>query len=304
MYLLSSKFYKLIRFNLFSMKEQLDYTDALDRELTFIKKQGKLSEIIISLFSDSYYLSEDAVRFGILGDLHGHISLGLSKLKKWQEYSGLKIDAILQVGDLTVFNEQSVLDKVTHEMAEKDPDELGFINYYRQSDEADYFFGENSVFSNTPLYFILGNHDDASLLERELKISFYDNIRYMPNGSSETIKKNSLSIDIGALGENYSNNDIKRLSDKNLDILLTHRSPKSKANPEGEEKLGNFIEDNDIKYNFFGHIHDGALKCTLPYKKQYGLNEVRLKRKKLKRGSIGFLEISKSDSQFLYIPED
>ncbi|MBT5023563.1 metallophosphoesterase [Candidatus Woesearchaeota archaeon] len=281
------------------------FTDALDRNISLRKKNGSLSEVIISLFRDSYFIQPDAMRFAILGDLHGHITLALNQIHKWEQFSNLKFDAILQVGDIGAFNEHTVLDKVTLEMSEKDPDELGFKNYLNQSKEGDFFFGENGVLKNTPFYFINGNHDDLKLLESKNndlnKICYYSQIEYIPSGKKITLEKKDLKSTIGSLGYTYANRDLKLISN-DINILLSHVPPKSHLNEYGDQNITELKTILPDAFHFFGHSHDQAVSQSVPYKNQYGLNEVNIKKGELKQSSIGFLEISQTNSQFLYLP--
>jgi Icc-related predicted phosphoesterase len=285
-------------------QSNINYTDALGRDITIVRRAGTIDNVVISIFRDPYIFKPDAVRLGLLGDLHGHITLGLSILDSWEKMAGLKLDAILQVGDLGVFDEHTEIDAVTREISERDPEELGFEKYHRQSREADRFFGREGVFSNIKLYFIAGNHDDQRVLDSEEPISTYDNIKYVPNGDLIEITKGNTRIVVGALGEGWSQRDMKRLLQQKPDVLLTHEPPASKINSQGNREIGQFIADNEIRCAFFGHIHEGAPQCSLPYKGLYGLNEVRKKRREMSVGSVGFLEISAEESCFLYLPQD
>lgn len=285
-------------------QSNINYTDALDREITLIRRADTIDEAVISLFRESYFFKPDAIRVGLLGDLHGHITLGLDILSKWERMAGIKLDAILQVGDLGVFDEHTRLDQTTLELSQKDADELGFEKYLRQSDEADRFFGRSAVFSGTNLYFIAGNHDDPRVLNSGGQISHYDNLRYLPNGEAVSITKGDSCIVVGALGENWKQGDMKKLLTKRPDVLLTHQPPVSELNPQGSVEVGQFISDTKIKHTFFGHIHDGAPQYSLPFKGHYGLSEVRKKKGQISAGSAGFLEIDPAGSCFLYLPQD
>jgi hypothetical protein len=285
------------------MGANIDYTDALGREISLVRRNGAVSEIVSSLFRESYYFQDNAIRLAVLGDLHGHITLALKALERWRQISGLDFDAIAQVGDMGVFDEHTVLDPVTAEMSAKDPEELGFANYREQSGEGDYFFGEKGVFRGIPFYFITGNHDDARLLHGVENPCFYHNMRHIPNGRNVTYEKDGRQILIGGLGHGSGRSEARKLQGKNIDILLAHHPPRSEINEVGDENLGDFVEIEKPKSTFFGHTHGGAVGLTLPYMGLFGLNEVKHKRGELKKGCIGLLEISDEKSEFLYLPE-
>jgi len=282
---------------------QFSYKDPLEREIYLLKKNDQLSEIVVSLFKESYKIEKDSFKIGVLGDLHGHITKGLEKMQKWEKFSNQKLDAIVQIGDLGVFNEHTALDKTTLELSEKDPDELGFKDYYLQSNKADHFFGNKGVLKNTPFYFCLGNHDDPEVMEYTNQPCFYKNIKFMPNGELIKLIKKKKSINIGALGHNHASNNINKLSREKLDILLTHQPPKSLINPRGDRKTGDFINNFSPTYTFFGHIHTGVFDITFPYSNLFGLAELSNDENKSK-GSSGILYISpEKKSQFIYLPD-
>ncbi len=282
-------------------KNYLELSDALGRELTFTKGQDGLVRITTSLFRNPDIVTPDAIHIGVLGDLHGHLRLGLTQLERWQSLLGVGLDAIVQVGDLGLFDEQSSLDKVTLEMSEKDPEELGFRHYHRRSPEADAFFGQEGSFANTPFYFILGNHDDPGVLERG--ISPYWNFKCLPTGRhTARIEKNGLQISIGGLSDGYANSDLRLLAKHRLDILLLHAPPQTENNPEGDPRAGSLVAAHE-GYTFFGHIHSGAVAQSIPYKELYGLNEVRHRRGRLTEGGVGYVQFSRSGSFFTYLPE-
>lgn len=279
------------------MTEFWNYEDALGRDVNLIKQDGVLDKIVISLFKPSYSIDKNAIRLGLVGDTHGHISLALQKLKDWVDFSGLKLDAILQVGDLGVLSS----DKVSREMSLKDPDEEGFLDFFYRSKEADYFFGKDGFFSDVDFYFIDGNHDDLEFLNREydpstLELGFYKNLHYLPSGEIIMIYKDNFSVCVGALGFHHEKGDVKKIANYLPDILLTHVPPNDIV--DFDKRL------DGIKYHFFGHAHDAAVNLSELQKNRFGLNEVKIKRKNIKPGSLGFLEISENDSFFLYLPEN
>ncbi len=287
------------------MGEFRHYTDCLGRRLTLIRgrvrgadqnqnPKPKLEEIAVSLFKESYVTRPESLRLAIIGDTHGHMTLALETLSLWADYTGLSIDAMLQVGDLITFDDQTNLDRVTKEMAEKDPEELGFRNYLHRTQEADNYFGRKGKFSDVPFFFIDGNHDDLRVAETFDKTSPYKNLKYLPSGDSATITKGPITAKISALGWHHKPGHVRKLSSYENEILLMHDFPES-------DKLKSLSKN--ARYTFFGHLHDAAPPLSTTTTNTYGLNEVRKKRGELKPDSLGVLDISENDSLFIYLPQ-
>lgn len=95
------------------------YTDPLRREITLVRKEGKLSAIHVSLFRKPFRPRDDSLRLGILGDLHGHVTLVLQKLREQCELSGLYLDAILQTDDIGRLDYTSLLDPTQERSVKK-----------------------------------------------------------------------------------------------------------------------------------------------------------------------------------------
>jgi Icc-related predicted phosphoesterase len=289
--------------------EFVHYTDALDREISLIRTNGTLTGIVSSFFRPLFVPQKDSLRFGIIGDTHGHMTDALTKLDEWVEFSGLPLDALLQVGDIGAFDDTSVLDRVTREMAEKDSEELGFKKYLQGSPEADKFFGKNGAFEKINLYFVEGNHDDINYVlqnynEQTLQIGAYSNIRYIPENRVVNVSNDKQQVSIAGLGWNATKQYVNPAKEQ-VDIFLSHQVPKSVDTPYGDEEVAKHIESFPPTYHFFGHSHNRAVSLSDIPKNQYGLTNVQKSKGKLKPGSIGVLEItSEKEHQFLYLPED
>ncbi len=64
-------------------------------------------------------------RYLIFGDLHGRILPAFRLAMTWEREHGLRLDGLLQVGDLGYFPDPARLDKATARHAAADPLELG-----------------------------------------------------------------------------------------------------------------------------------------------------------------------------------
>jgi hypothetical protein len=59
----------------------------------------------------------EEINIAVLGDLHGHIDLALSILKRWEKEHGKSLDSIIQVGDLGYFPDLERIDSATKRFA-------------------------------------------------------------------------------------------------------------------------------------------------------------------------------------------
>jgi predicted phosphodiesterase len=291
--------------------QYIHYTDPLQRNMTLVKESGKLSRIVCSLFNNPFVPEKSSMRIAVFGDMHGHLTLGLKKLKEWIDFSGQNVSAILQAGDLGALDYTSCIDKITKEMAEKDFDELGFRNYYYGSEEADQFFGDNGFFKNVPFYFINGNHDDISFLNAHFNqkgsSAKYAELNYLADGESAVVSAGNLSAVIVALGWNSSKTDAKNLANsaKNIDVLLTHSFPRTSDSNHNLTHISEFIALHTHQYHFFSHHRDAVLLSDMEFR-SYGVNEVKSNQNgTISPGAVGIIEITRDRRyNFTYVPEE
>jgi hypothetical protein len=82
----------------------------------------------------------------IFGDLHGRILPAFCLAMAWEREHGIRLDGLLQVGDLGYFPDPSRLDKATARHAAHDPMELGACLVAEPNREADAVFrGEEDL---------------------------------------------------------------------------------------------------------------------------------------------------------------
>src|SRR6185437_8365323 len=144
----------------------------------------------------------DALNLAMLGDIHGHLTLAFRLLRRWERETGRRIDLALQVGDLGAFPPPFRLDKATRRFAEKDPEELGFGDYYRGGPDAREVFGDadDARRIDADLVFIKGNHEDflfladrASGAHEPVPFDAFGRIRYLPSGARWTFARRGIS---------------------------------------------------------------------------------------------------------------
>jgi hypothetical protein len=98
-----------------------------------------------------------AMRFAVVGDVHGHLALMYAILARSRQDGG-ELDLILQVGDLGAFPDPARLDGPTRKRAARDAEELGFAAFSSARPPA------TPLDPRPPLVFIPGNHEDFGFL--------------------------------------------------------------------------------------------------------------------------------------------
>jgi len=273
------------------------YTDVLNRDTTLVRSEGILERVVFSLFKDPVSIGVDDIKFAVLGDLHGHLTDALGKLKEWVNFCGCYPQAILQVGDLGAFDYTHGFDATTKKMSRKDPQQLGFLDYFYGSEIADSYFGKNGCFRSIPFYFVDGNHDNLNTIISMRNLSCCDNLTYLKSGELVDIGKDTRRVSLCGIGWHDIEKTLKRVEGRSVDILLTHTANPYVSSPE--------FRDFGVSYNFhfFGHHRDAPEKSRIE-NNSYGLSNVRIERGHLNPGSMGWLSISpEGKGSFIYLPE-
>jgi hypothetical protein len=63
----------------------------------------------------------------VIGDVHGHIQLGLCVAARWQRELAVTLDAVFFCGDVGTFTSADQLDSTTRRHAKANPCELEFL---------------------------------------------------------------------------------------------------------------------------------------------------------------------------------
>ncbi len=280
-------------------------------------------------------ISDTVTNIIVLGDLHGHLTLAYTLIRKWEIEHGKKIDLILQVGDLGAYPPPFQLDPSTQRFAKRDPDELGFAHYYEESEEADMFLASDAPDKtrvSAKLFFIKGNHEDFGFLEGITDyadqpgfVDAYGKIHYLRSGQVYPITAGIEELTVGVLGGIerghsgkqtidermfFTESEINHLLsyDGNLDILLTHDFPYGTITPgnSGSREVSQLIEVLKPDFHFCGHCHvDGAQLPSPADSQSYVLNEVNFRRRhQLNLGCFGVLEIKNGRERSFTIVDD
>jgi hypothetical protein len=264
------------------------------------------------------------LRVAVLGDVHGHLSLAYTVLRRLERETRRTLDLILQVGDMGAFPAPYRLDKATKRFAEHDPDELGFARYQEGDAEAAAFLAPDAsparrVAADT--VFIRGNHEDFAYLagvaaagKPPVYVDLHDRIAYLPNGTSFTFARRGLSLRVAALGgvsdfgahghdpdgELFTAHEVRRVRAMagEVDVLLTHEPAAgsgaalgAKRAEHGARDVAELLREVRPRYHFCGHWHeDGAALDAPAGVRSYQLNAVNfLRASRLNRGCMGVL---------------
>ena len=271
------------------------------------------------------------LRVAVMGDVHGHLSLAYTLLRRWERETSRTLDLILQVGDFGAFPPPYRLDKATKRFAEHDPDELGFTDYVSGEGDAPRFLAPDAP-SRTRIaaetVFIRGNHEDFIFLDEvsrgatgPVPVDAFGRIAYLPNGRAFTFTRRGISLRIAGLGgvsihgdhgydpvsEHYTAADVRALRqlDAPVDVLLTHEPPLGaggvlgpRARESGSRDVAELLAALRPRHHFCGHWHEPGVDLDAPPGVQsHLLHAVNFyKPTRLNRGCIGVLSWSSPDA--------
>ncbi len=253
------------------------------------------------------------MRVGIFSDLHGRILLAFKLALRYQRENGVRLDALLQCGDIGVYPDLTKLDKATIRHAEADDSELGFSQYFvKPHQEVEELFSK----LDCKLIAVRGNHEDQIFLdslefssnESLYSVDYYQRIWFLKTG--KIYHFNGVNIlGMGRIGapigetdlykmkyiQKYELENIYNLNEK-VDILLTHDVARdAKKIGYGMEEIRLVLDQFKPKYHFHGHTEED-------YYQRIDTNQVTMVSKlsdlnwdkdgRLQKYSFGILEIS------------
>lgn len=215
----------------------------------------------------------------VLGDIHGHLHLAWSLVKRIEVFHGIEIAQVLQVGDLGFWPRPgTVLDRATRRHADQDPEEISFPEWSSPTElDGGSLLSScaNALLSpeapdgtrvDADMVFIKGNHDDYALLPDPspdglpIPVDHYGKHRFLPNGCTYRVGGAGGPL-VGSLGglergeartDGFSDTEAKGVSREQLDILLTHEPPGRTARGS---RLRRVLEASSPAIVFSGHLH-------------------------------------------------
>ncbi len=261
------------------------------------------------------------MRIAAFGDIHGRIGALYESVQRWENINGLKIDFILQAGDIGYFSDKSKIDSVTLKRSKKDTSELEL--YLALQNPRKLTRIQKGILA--PLYFVDGNHDDQDGLERLTNehsdqglIEIANNIFYISSTSPIILEKYNEKVKLSGIGgidsedrpKAYAKDSriafteeeiIKMTMCQNIDIILSHMPPAGAKN--GSQLLKEAIEEIQPKYSFSGHRNQytefniGPTQC-------FNLNKVEKENphNNFSNGSMIVIEINKNGSKVITQP--
>lgn len=240
--------------------------------------------------------SAAALRVAVLGDVHGHLSLAYTILRRWERETSRALDAILQVGDMGAFPPPFRLDKATKRFAEKDPDELGFAAYHEGEPEAALFLGPAAPSARrvaADTVFIRGNHEDFVFLDEVARgaagpaaVDAFGRIAYLPSGVPLALTGRGVTLRVAGLGgvsldgghgydpvsEHYTAREVRALRALDgVDVLLSHEPARGSGAPlgprfaeRGSRDVAELLAALRPRYHFCGHWHEPGATLDAP----------------------------------------
>ncbi|OAI54989.1 hypothetical protein AYO44_13775 [Planctomycetaceae bacterium SCGC AG-212-F19] len=271
-------------------------------------------------------MGQEAI-YVVFGDLHGRVLPAFRLAVAWAREQKVRVEGILQVGDLGYFPDPSRLDKATARYAASDPLELGVQLVTQPSPEADAVFSEPDL--PEALWFTAGNHEDFDALESwehgagaratSFAVDAYLRVHCIRDGAVATLPGN---VRVGALW------GVARQTRKNLpprgwirsksaqtltysafDILLTHDRPsQSESAGSGSEEIAQVIGNAQPQFAFFGHYRGAGNRVEGDFGRPqvFHLAGMELRRRNLypEEGCMGILRWSNGEGQFEYVSSD
>src|SRR3954447_14190544 len=271
-----------------------------------------------------------AAHYLIFGDLHGRILPAFRLAMAWERGHGVRLDGLLQVGDLGYFPDPSRLDKATARHAADDPLELGACLVAEPSREADaVLHGEDGP--PPPLWFTAGNHEDFDALAAHecngarrspsFAVDAYLLVHCIRDGRVETLPGPLRVGAVWGIDDRAPNARRRtpargRIKDRSLTalagaafhLLLSHDGPRDAVlDGSGSEGLDAMIALPRPAFAFFGHYGSryGRVGGTTGGTQVYHLAGFEMRRggSCAEEGSVGLLTWESGSGTFEYLDE-
>ena len=249
---------------------------------------------------------ERELNIAVFGDLHGHLRLMLQLCRLWQHKHGVYLDGVLQCGDIGYFPNITNIDKATRKFAMKNPEELGFAQYFCppqpvELDEiAEATLGVNADGYDLlccPIFCVNGNHEDFENLDRVsggddvVPLDYYEAFLWLKSGCTTEIG----NMKIGGVGGGPETQSKKRhplmyvqesdctdLLGGGVDILVSHGGPMGiggATDTFGSEHLRFLVECEQPAYNFYAHYGEPIPAASVGQTQCFWLDDVAFQKK-------------------------
>jgi predicted phosphodiesterase len=237
----------------------------------------------------------------ILGDVHGNIDLAYKSIIDWQRKNKKKIDLILQVGDLGIYNPEKI-PEVKKKILGKNPGELKIYEFIKNEKIYSCFFDKKKdkySFIESILIFTRGNHDDGNYLKKIEEQNPDENIHrlnkhifYLSDSRPTTFfSDNGEYITIAGIGgidknsrpKSFKKDPAIKIDEENMinalnlkdriEIFLTHMHPEEAGN-NGSLEISELIKTISPKFYFFGHQNNNPTEFKINQTQCYGLKRI------------------------------
>jgi predicted phosphodiesterase len=222
----------------------------------------------------------------VIGDIHGHLQLGLCLAARWQDELVVKFDAVLLCGDVGTFTDDSQLDNATRRHAQANPCELEFLHQWSVDPQPEWLqrifrpVEHDGCGLECPVVMVHGNHEGFAYLAKLIPSRFPNksvpiadlptvdsggHIRYLPSGWHCLTPRGILVGGVGGIERGQRRSDyhplayvdeeaVLHLADgPKLDILITHPGPGSTQGDGGAPSLEVLLDARIAKVWFHGH---------------------------------------------------
>ncbi|NND96667.1 MAG: hypothetical protein HKN47_04985 [Pirellulaceae bacterium] len=280
----------------------------------------------------------DSVNIAVFGDTHGHLRLMLQLCRLWQRHHDVHLDGVLQCGDFGYFPDITRIDRATKAHAKRDPEELGFAEYFAKDASAQDELVEQILNGpvddiNTvgcPIVFCHGNHEDFELLANEsdgkslAAVDRYDRFQYLRSGATTCVAGLTVAAlgggpepigekSAAAIGQYVSHACGKSLGQSEFDILLSHGSPQGiggESDRWGSGIIRDVIQSKRPEYCFFAHHREKVEPAAIGRTQCYWHNDVNFQCEHsrqptgpVERHCMGVLT-TRTKSDYQYVDDD
>lgn len=231
-------------------------------------------------------MSEDAdAPLCIIGDVHGHVQLGLCMAARWQRELSTSFDAIFLCGDVGSFTKDSELDSTTRRHGKANPCELEFLYQWSVEPQPPWL---GKIFAPPGeglglvchVVMVHGNHEGFCHLEtlvpptipdepvslRELPVVDTGGyLHYLPSGWRCETPRGLVIGGVGGIekGQRYADYHPMAYIDQDavshlleqppVDVLITHQGPSELQGEKGSETLQLLLDEAKAPVWFHGH---------------------------------------------------
>ncbi|MBL7496574.1 metallophosphoesterase [Frankia sp. CNm7] len=272
------------------------------------------------------------MKIAFVGDVHGCVRHALGAAVLLQERRGIRLDAVIQVGDLGAYPSPERFDGASRRFARDNPAQDDF---FRLLDPSPRFAeGVRGALGQVgPMLFVSGNHEDHDWLAGLHEAAGADVVPVDPGGACRHVACGSVLALAGqrvaflGLIEVAGKMDLDEraytrlmgLEPGDVDVLVTHDGPYGmsrdwRGNVQGSAKLSRLIEHLQPWLHVSGHYHHVNGPRRYGRTTSYALHQlVRPKasrwdpasvnpEQRVTAGSVGLLDTDAGD--FTYVHDD